>query len=67
MNSIGWLGGATAPPAFAAASAHFGMGVCMSATSLIYICFGSLLLVGRTIALRWSVAPSPDLAKEPVP
>jgi MFS family permease len=67
MNAIGWLGAATAPPAFAAASGRYGMGVCMSATSAIYVCFGTLLLVGRAFAVRHRAAPAPDLAKETVP
>ncbi len=60
MNSLGWLlGGATAPVAIAAASGHFGMSACLSATSLIYLATGSLLVCG---SLAWWPArpPLPD-------
>jgi hypothetical protein len=46
MNSIGWLGGGIAPVAIAAASERYGMSACLSANSLIYLAFGSLLLYG---------------------
>ncbi len=46
MNSLGWLGGGVAPVAIAAASAHYGMGACLSATSLLYAVFGLLLSFG---------------------
>jgi MFS family permease len=46
MNAIGWLGGGTAPVLIALAAERFGMGVALSATSLIYVLFGSLLLIG---------------------
>ena len=43
MNSVGWLGGGFAPIAIGAASAHYGMSACLSATSAIYLAFGLLL------------------------
>jgi MFS family permease len=46
MNAIGWLGGSTAPVLIALAANHFGMSVALSATSLIYVLFGTLLLIG---------------------
>jgi MFS family permease len=46
MNAIGWLGGGVAPVAIAAASEHFGMSACLSATAFIYVIFGSVLLAG---------------------
>lgn len=46
MNSIGWLGGALAPTAIAAASARYGMGACISMNSLIYLLFGLLMVYG---------------------
>jgi MFS family permease len=46
MNAIGWLGGASAPILLALAAALFGMGVALSATSLIYVLVGILLLLG---------------------
>lgn len=44
MNSLGWLGGGLAPLAIAAAAQHFGMGVCLSATSMIYLLVAGVLL-----------------------
>ncbi len=46
MNAIGWLGGGTAPVFIALAANRFGMSVALSATSLIYVLFGALLLIG---------------------
>lgn len=46
MNAIGWLGGGTAPVLIALAAERFGMSAALSATSLIYVLFGALLLVG---------------------
>lgn len=37
MNSLGWLGGAIAQLSIGLASERFGMGVCLSATALIYL------------------------------
>lgn len=48
MNALGWLGGSTAPILFALAAERFGMSAALSATSLIYILFGTLLLGGIT-------------------
>ncbi len=47
MNALGWFGGGAAPVAIAVASERFGMSACLSATSLIYLLFGTLLLAGR--------------------
>nr|HPO08894.1 MFS transporter [bacterium] len=46
MNSIGWFGGGIATVSIAAASQRFGMSTCLSATSMIYLFFGILLLGG---------------------
>jgi MFS family permease len=46
MNSIGWLGGGLGTTAIAAASRHYGMSACLSATSLIYLSLGVLLCIG---------------------
>jgi len=46
MNSIGWVGGGTAPVAIAAASERWGMSACLSATSLVYLLFGLVLAAG---------------------
>jgi MFS family permease len=52
MNSLGWLGGGLAPLAIAAASRHFGMGVCLSATSVIYLLVAAVLLWNARAAAR---------------
>ena len=62
MNSVGWLGGGIAPVAIAAASQHFGMAACLSATSAIYLAFGLFLLIGTK---KWT--PSPSVALTPAP
>ncbi len=46
MNSIGWLGGGIAPVAIAAASERYGMSACISASSIIYLFIGLLLIYG---------------------
>lgn len=46
MNSLGWIGGGVAPVAIAAASNRFGMSVCVSANSAIYLLIAVLLLFG---------------------
>jgi MFS family permease len=51
MNSLGWFGGGIATVAVAKAGSRFGFGVCLSATSLIYVSLGCVLLgLGRTLA-----------------
>ncbi len=46
MNSIGWFGGALAPTIIAKASESYGMSAVISATSIIYLVVGLLLLFG---------------------
>jgi MFS family permease len=46
MNSIGWLGAALAPTAIAYASNSYGMSASLSATSIIYVLSGLLLIFG---------------------
>ena len=43
LNSLGWLGGGIAPVAIAAASQHYGMSACISATAAIYLSLAVLL------------------------
>jgi len=54
MNGIGWFGAATAPVSIAAASERYGysMSVCISATSMIYLVFGLILLMGAKLLMR---------------
>jgi len=46
MNALAWFGGAAAPVTIAAMSQRWGMSACISATSLIYLVFGLLMLAG---------------------
>lgn len=62
MNSIGWLGGALAPTAIAAASAYYGMSACISMNSMIYLLFGLLMVYGVRRFMN-SRAPSPVVAR----
>ena len=59
MNAVGWLGAGVAPVAIAAASQRYGMAACLSATSVIYLLCGGLLLAG-TVA--YFPSPSGDMA-----
>ena len=45
MNSLAWLGGATAPVAIAYASESYGMSASISSASVIYLCAGVFLLI----------------------
>lgn len=51
MNSVGWFAGAAGPVAVGAASATWGMGACLSATSLVYLAFGAVLLIGARVLM----------------
>lgn len=46
MNSLGWFGGAIAPIAIAYASESYGMSASISATSVMYLIFGLLMIFG---------------------
>jgi MFS family permease len=46
MNSIGWLGGGLGSYAIGVAAPIFGMSVCLSANSLVYLGVGLLLIFG---------------------
>jgi MFS family permease len=51
MNSLGWLGGGAATMAIAKAGSRFGLGACLSATSVIYASLGLVLLwLGRRLS-----------------
>jgi MFS family permease len=49
MNAVGWLGAGVAPVAIAAASDRYGMAACLSATSIIYLLCGGLLVAGTAV------------------
>lgn len=52
MNSIGWLGGGLAPVMIAAAAERYGMSACLSATSVIYLLVGLLMIFGIRAYMR---------------
>lgn len=58
MNSIGWLGGSVAPIAVAWAARSYGMGLAISASSVVYLVVGLLLIAG----IRSFMKPRPAVA-----
>ena len=52
MNSAGWIGGGFAPIAIAMASERYGMSAAISASSVVYLLVGSLLLFGTARFMR---------------
>ena len=52
MNSAGWIGGGIAPIAIALASERYGMSAAISASSIVYLLVGSLLLFGTARFMR---------------
>jgi hypothetical protein len=52
MNSLGWVGGAVAPVAVAAAAQHYCMSASLSANSLMYLAMGLLMCFGIWTLLR---------------
>ena len=63
INSIGWLGAGTATVTVAAASQHFGMSACISATSLIYLSLAFLLAWGIARFMSGRSAPAVSAAE----
>jgi MFS family permease len=57
MNAVGWLGAGIAPVAVAAASDRYGMAACLSATSVVYLLCGGLLLAGTAVYFPRPPAP----------
>src|SRR5438105_1503972 len=52
MNAVGWVGGGMAPIAIALASQRFGMSASISASSIIYLVVGLLLVFGIRTFMR---------------
>ena len=52
MNSLAWLGGATAPIAIAYASEAYGMSASISSASVIYLFVGLFLLINLRLYFR---------------
>jgi predicted MFS family arabinose efflux permease len=52
MNSAGWIGGGFAPIAIAMASERYGMSAAISASSIVYLLVGALLLFGTARFMR---------------
>jgi MFS family permease len=68
MNFVGWLGASPAPVAVAWAAARYGMGACLSATSVVYLLCGGLLLAGVIIFFpRPTTSDTPPLAGQGSP
>jgi MFS family permease len=52
MNSLGWLGGATAQLCIGLASDRFGMNICLSMTAFVYLGIAILMALGATRLTR---------------
>ena len=52
MNAVGWIGGGIAPVAIAVASQRYGMSASISASSVVYVAAGSLLVLGSIRFMR---------------
>ena len=52
MNSLGWLGGGTAPIAIAALAQHFSLSTSVSATAAVYLLCGTVLMLAARFAMR---------------
>jgi MFS family permease len=66
MNAVGWLGAGAGPIVIAKASERYGMGPCLSATSIVYVVFGILLVAGILLFVRGrqtTVLATPDASR----
>ena len=52
MNAVGWIGGGFAPIAIAMAAERYGMSASISASSVVYLVVGLLLLFGTVRFMR---------------
>lgn len=52
MNAVGWMGGGFAPVAIAMAAERYGMSASISASSMIYLVVGLVLVVGTMRFMR---------------
>jgi MFS family permease len=59
MNSMGWLGGAAAQLSIGLASQRFGLGLCLSATAIIYLACAAALWTGARRLSRDSIQRVP--------
>jgi len=62
LNSLGWLGGGFAPVLIALAASRFGLSACISATAVIYLAIGLMMLLSSRYAgdsKRGAKTPSP--------
>jgi MFS family permease len=57
MNSLGWLGGAIAQLSIGLTSEHLGLGVCLSATAIVYLGIGVAMALGAQRLSRQSGWP----------
>jgi MFS family permease len=61
MNAVGWVGGGIAPIAIAIASQRFGMSASISASSVIYLIVGLLLVFGVRAFMRHATGDAEPL------
>jgi fucose permease len=52
MNAVGWVGGGIAPVAVGAASQRVGLSAAISASSMVYLAAGLLLIIGIYTFMR---------------
>ena len=52
MNSVGWTGGFLAPTAVGIMSDHFGLGLAIASTAIVYLLAGFLAIVASILAAR---------------
>jgi MFS family permease len=60
MNAVGWIGGGFAPVAIALTAQRYGMSASISASSVIYLVVGLLLLLGTAKYMRPDVRGDVD-------
>jgi len=46
MNTVGWLGGGAAPLLVGLLADHYGLGLAIAATAVVYLVAGGLLILG---------------------
>jgi MFS family permease len=66
MNAVGWLGAGAGPIVVGWASKRYGMGPCLSATSIVYVVFGILMVAGIMLFVRGrhtTVLATPDASR----
>jgi MFS family permease len=52
MNTVGWIGGFAAPMVIGVASAHYGLGLAITATAAVYLLVGLVALLAAVLVNR---------------